>query len=150
MNPLLKKLNFKNQQQLLIINAPIDLRELINAFKTDVEIITDLKTTETIDFVLVFVTTFKAVETFTAQLNKKLTETTLLWFCCPKQSSKKYKSELNLDNAWQALANLNYEPVRAVAVNSDWSALRFKPVNTIKIMKRNSAISKAGKARISK
>lgn len=150
MNPLLKKLNFKNQKQLLIINAPMDLHELINDFKADVEIITDLKTTKTIDFVLVFVTTFKAVETYTAQLHKELTETTLLWFCYPKQSSKKYKSELNRDNAWQPLANLNYEPVRAVAINSDWSALRFKPVNTIKIMKRNSAISKAGKARVGK
>ncbi len=150
MNALLKKLNFKNQAQLLLVNMPLDLENLIIEFSKDVKITNDFKTANNIEFTLIFVTTFKDVETYIKQLHKNLTDTALLWFCFPKQSSKKHKSEVNRDNAWQVLGNLNYEPVRAVAIDSDWTALRFKQVDKIKTLKRNFAISEKGKERIKK
>lgn len=150
MNPLLKKLNFKNQKQLLVLNAPGDLEEIIKEFKNEVEIINDIKTVKSFEFALIFVMTFKDVEKFTQQIHKNINNSTLLWYCYPKQSSKKHKSEVNRDNAWKPIGNLNYEPVRAIAINEDWSALRFKPVAEIKIMNRHFSISKAGKERIGK
>ncbi|MDX2172707.1 MAG: hypothetical protein SFY56_06260 [Bacteroidota bacterium] len=150
MNPLLKKLNFKNQKQLLVLNAPNDLTEIINEFKNEVEIVNDIKAVKSLEFVLIFVTTFKDLEKFTKQIHKNLSESCLLWYCYPKQSSKKHKSEINRDTGWKPIGDLNYEPVRLVAINEDWSGLRFKPVAEIKIMNRHFSISKAGKERIGK
>jgi hypothetical protein len=72
-----------------------------------------------------------------------------LWFAYPKQSSKRYSCEFNRDDGWQALGEANYEPVRQVALDEDWSALRFRHISFIKTFKRNknNAISKKGKKR---
>jgi hypothetical protein len=47
------------------------------------------------------------------------------------------------------LGTLNLEPVRQVAIDEDWSALRFRRVEHIKSMKRRSSmrISPEGKKR---
>jgi len=78
----------------------------------------------------------------------KLTKDALLWFCYPKGSSKKYKCDFNRDNGWQALGELGFEPVRMVAIDEDWSALRFKPAEAIKTMTRSFAITATGKAKV--
>lgn len=56
----------------------------------------------------------------------------------PKGSSKRYKCNFNRDTGWAALGNLGLEGVRMVAVNEDWSALRFRKVEYIKTLTRNS------------
>ena len=65
----------------------------------------------------------------------------------PKGTSKKYKCEFNRDSGWPALGAGGYEPVRMVAIDEDWSALRFRKAEKIKSMTRNpdGAISKVGK-----
>lgn len=50
----------------------------------------------------------------------------MLWFACPKQTSRKYTSDLNRDLCAAALKSLNLQPVRQIAIDDDWSALRFK------------------------
>ncbi len=50
----------------------------------------------------------------------------VLWFAYPKQSSKAYASDLNRDLCWEALAPFDLQAVRQIAVDEDWSALRFK------------------------
>ena len=59
-----------------------------------------------------------------------------MWFAYPKGTSKRYKSEINRDTGWQALGKSGFEPVRAVAIDEDWSALRFRRVEFIKTMTR--------------
>ncbi|HMV90161.1 MAG TPA: hypothetical protein PKA40_11005, partial [Cyclobacteriaceae bacterium] len=49
---------------------------------------------------------------------------------------------------WAELGKAGYEPVRMVAIDEDWSALRFRKAENIKVMKRSSAISETGKKRI--
>ena len=44
----------------------------------------------------------------------------------PKGTSKRYKSEIHRDTGWQAIGQAGFEPVRAVAIDEDWSALRFR------------------------
>jgi hypothetical protein len=72
-----------------------------------------------------------------------------LWMVYPKGSSKKYKCEFNRDTGWTALGVAGYEPVRQVAIDEDWSALRFRKVAFIKTMTRNpdGAISRAGRTK---
>ena len=54
----------------------------------------------------------------------------------PKGSSKKYQSQINRDHGWDALGHAGFEPVRLVAIDEDWSALRFRRLEFIKNMAR--------------
>jgi hypothetical protein len=76
----------------------------------------------------------------------------IIWFAYPKGSSKRYKSEINRDSGWQALGAAGFEGVRMVAIDEDWSAVRFRRVEFIKTMNRDvsGAMTRAGKARTSK
>ena len=73
----------------------------------------------------------------------------VVWFAYPKQSSKKYKSEIDRDHGWAALGAAGFEPVRMVAIDEDRSAVRFRRVDFIKTLRRpkKHALSKAGKAK---
>ena len=77
---------------------------------------------------------------------------TIFWICYPKMSSKKYACEFNRDEGWAEIGKYNMEPVRVVAIDEDWSALRFRKVNYIKDLTRNSKmiLSEAGKSRMNK
>jgi hypothetical protein len=70
----------------------------------------------------------------------------------PKRSSKKYDTDISRDDGWQPLGDLGFEPVRQVAVDEDWSALRFRQTSRIKTMTRNSemTLSAEGKKRTRK
>ncbi|MGD9939757.1 MAG: hypothetical protein AB7T74_08135 [Clostridia bacterium] len=50
----------------------------------------------------------------------------VLWFAFPKQSSKTIRSDINRDSVWELLAPRQIHPNRNVAVDDDWSALRFR------------------------
>lgn len=50
----------------------------------------------------------------------------VLWYAFPKQASKKFSSDLNRDVVWKQLEPLGIQPNRNVAIDDDWSALRFK------------------------
>jgi len=50
----------------------------------------------------------------------------IVWVAYPKQASKRYKCEFNRDTVWNVLGNAGVEPVRQIAIDDDWSALRFR------------------------
>lgn len=149
MTPLFKKLNFKNQEAILILNAPTSFASEKNAMANETTFFSSHKELSKIDFVLVFVTKLKEIENAMNAIDSKLNGDAVLWFCYPKGTSKKYKCEFNRDNGWAVLGNLGFEPVRMVAVDEDWSALRFRKTTYIKALTRRSsfAISADGKAR---
>jgi hypothetical protein len=70
----------------------------------------------------------------------------------PKGTSKNYKCDFNRDTGWAALGASGFEPVRMIAIDEDWSAIRFRRVEFIKTMTRdpNSRLSEKGKARSKK
>ena len=67
----------------------------------------------------------------------------------PEKSSKKYTCELNRDSGWPAMGEAGFEPVRMVAIDEDWSALRFRRAEFIKTMTRpkEHRMTKQAKAR---
>ena len=75
---------------------------------------------------MAFVKTRQEVETATESLVQAAEGDAQLWMVYPKSSSKKYRCEFNRDTGWQALGEAGYEPVRQVAIDEDWSALRFR------------------------
>ncbi len=100
-----------------------------------------------IDFSLAFVMTQKEVDTLGPQVAKKAKGDAVVWFAYPKGSSKKYKSEIDRDSGWAVMGKAGFEPVRMVAIDEDWSAVRFRRVEFIKTMKRPEEVRLTRKKR---
>lgn len=144
MTPLFNKLNLGSAQRVHVLHAPPSFESEIAALEG-----LQVKRTaeESVSFALVFVTTLAEVAQATAQLTRIAQDDAVVWMVYPKGTSKKYTCEFNRDTGWAALGEAGYEPVRQVAIDEDWSALRFRRVEHIKTMKRNpeGAISTAGR-----
>lgn len=146
LHPVIKKLNFKNQgQPVLVINAPKTYDEIISAFEGDVH--TEAKT-KSYDFLQVFGTTNEQLQTLARSSVQYVKEDGLFWLCYPKKSSKTYKgSDCSRETVTGMFSAEGYEPVRQVAIDEDWSALRFRMPDKIKKMTRNFAVTEKGIAR---
>ena len=143
--PTFAKLNLKDQTEIIVLNAPASFEPELKALK-DVTVRRDAKGS-VIDFSLAFVTTQKEVDTLGPQVAKKAKGDAVVWFAYPKGSSKKYKSQINRDNGWAVMGKAGFEPVRMVAIDEDWSALRFRRVEFIKTMNRPEEVRLTRKKR---
>lgn len=148
MTPLLKKLNFKEQKDVLILNHPLEFETELDGISGFANIKTDINSVDQIEFVLTFITTKAEIDTITPLINKKLKGDGIVWFAYPKGTSKKYRSEINRDNGWEILANSGFESVRQIAIDEDWSALRFRKVEFIKVMKRRMDFAKTAQGQL--
>jgi hypothetical protein len=74
----------------------------------------------------------------------------IIWVAYPKKSSKKYVCELDRDHGFEILGTVGFEGVRQVAIDADWSALRFRRVEYVAKMTRDPqrAITKVGKEHV--
>ncbi len=144
---VLKKLQIKDQSKpVLVLNAPAEYHETISAF--DAIVHTEIKE-ESYTFVQVFGTSNDQIRDFAIKGKEVLGPDGLLWLCYPKKSSKKYKGlDCSRESVAVLLAQEGFEPVRQVAIDDDWSALRFRLVEKIKKMTRKSAVTEVGKQRI--
>lgn len=151
MNPVFKKLNFKEHKSIVVINAPQSFQVHTKEMALVTDVITDRKKARAIEFVISFVTKQKEIDEILAYIGPKLQGDAVVWFCYPKGTSKKYTCDFNRDSGWASLADYDLEPVRMVAIDEDWSALRTRKVEYIKkITRRESfAITKQAKARTS-
>jgi hypothetical protein len=115
--------------------------------RSETAIIQAEKELTAVHFAIVFATKQAEVDHYASLLAPKLEGDAVLWFCYPKGSSKKYTCEFNRDNGWAVLGQLGLEGVRMVAIDEDWSALRFRKATHIKSMTRREdfALSAEGK-----
>lgn len=151
MNSLLKKLNFKTQKSMLVLNSPLEFANQLSDFEMFLKVENEIKS-QVIEFALIFAIKQEEVDQIAPQIVELIAEDGLFWFAYPKKSSKKYKCEFNRDNGWQVLGELGYEPVRMVAIDEDWSALRFRKAKNIKTLTRdpNWIMSEEGKKKAKK
>lgn len=145
MTPLFKKLNLGDHREILVLSPP-------ESFERELEQLEGVtirrKPTGTIAFAIAFVQTLAEVEACNRWL-PKATGDAIVWMCYPKMTSKRYKCDFNRDTGWATLGAAGFEGVRMVAIDDDWSALRFRRVETIKNLTRSESmtLSEAGKAR---
>lgn len=146
MHPVLKKLQYKESgQPVLILNPPKAYEEVLAAFP--VEVHQEMKN-EAYVFVQIFGTANEEIQGYAREALEVVSEDGLLWLCYPKKSSKLYKgSDCSRDTVAPLLADEGYEPVRQIAIDDDWSALRFRKVEKIKSMTRKFAVTEKGKER---
>lgn len=148
MTPLFKKLNLASQKVIHVLNAPESFAPEL-ALLEGVEVRRELK--EPSGFVMTFAITQAAVDEASKTIAAWAPGDAIVWMVYPKGTSKKYTCEFNRDSGWSVLGQAGFEPVRQVAVDEDWSALRFRRVEFIKSMTRHpaGAISQVGRARAS-
>lgn len=145
MTPLFKKLNFTNQASIAVLNAPDSFDPELQAMRPFTRVHTDAGAHA--EFILGFAHTQAEVDALAAEVATQTAGDAVVWIAYPKASSKRYTCDFNRDTGWAVLGQLGFEPVRQVAIDEDWSALRFRRVAFIKTMTRSFAMSEAGKAR---
>lgn len=152
LSPIFKKLNLKEQKEILVLNAPDSFKSEIRTLGKDIKVFESINSISKIEFGIVFVTKQVEIDESIKKISPKISGDAILWYCYPKASSKKYQCDFNRDKGWYSIGEAGLEPVRQVAIDEDWSALRFRRVEFIKnITRRESfAITTEAKKRTTK
>jgi hypothetical protein len=131
MATIFEKLNLKDHQQIVVLNAPESFEQELSRLHV-MTIYRDLRSVAESSFTLAFVTRKSEVDALAGPIAKRAKGDAIVWFAYPKGTSKKYKCDFNRDNGWDVLQAAGFDTVRAVAIDADWSALRFRRVEFIK------------------
>jgi len=142
------KLNLKEQQEIVVLDAPASFEAEVARLK-GVVVHRKAPKNAGVAFALAFVKRQVEVEAAAKALTRNAEGDVVLWFAYPKGSSKKYTCDFNRDTGWAALGAAGFEPVRMVAIDEDWSAVRFRRAGFIKTLTRDKvhALSALGRKR---
>lgn len=125
MSAVFKKLNLKDQKEIVLLNAPQSFEGEVAQLE-GVTVMRNLAAVEGFTYLLAFLTRMTEVHDLLSLMAPKIVGDAVLWFAYPKGTSKKYQCDFNRDSLWQVLEPLGYRPVRMVAIDEDWSGFRFK------------------------
>ncbi len=146
MPPLFQKLNLGGHRRVTVLNAPPSFEAELAAL-AGVAVVREARAP--LGFGLAFAVTVAERDAACAALCAAAEGDAVLWLAYPKGTSKAYRAEFNRDSGWAVFGAAGYEPVRQVAIDADWSALRFRRTEFIPSLKRHpdGAISPQGQAR---
>jgi hypothetical protein len=132
MRKLLEKLNYKGNNRIALLNADEQFAESMSGELSEITIDREIDPRFPYDFILIFVKNQQEVDKFSPIALHNLLCDGVLWFCYPKKTSKKYKSDIDRDHGWKMLNDAGFQGIRLVAIDSDFSALRFRNIKYIK------------------
>src|SRR4051812_44274624 len=122
MNPILKKLQYKGQTPVLVLRAPEEFAKTAGELGT---VHTAAKGRYA--FALAFAKSLADADAVAKAMAKALEPDAVFWMAYPKGTSKRYKgSDINRDIAHARMGKLGFDGVSLVAIDEDWSAMRFK------------------------
>ena len=129
---ILKKLNFKGQKRIVILNAEEDFMNSIAAELVGVIIDKAVDQRCPYEFMIVFVKKVREVENIAPVALHNLNADGILWFCYPKKTSKFYSPGLDRDHGWDTLIRSGLNGIRLISIDENWSAFRFRNAKYIK------------------
>ena len=132
MKNLLDKLNYKGQKRISVINAEEMFIDSISVNLRDVIIDQKIDPRYPYEFIIIFVKNVSEVERLAPNTIHNLKADGVLWLCYPKRTTKKYYSDIDRDHGWDILIDSGYYGIRLVAIDENWSALRFRNKKYIK------------------
>lgn len=146
MTPLFKKLNLTTQSVIHVLDATPSFASELAAL-TDVEVRRDLEGATR--FVIAFAITQAEFDAASRRSASCADGDAIVWMVYPKGTSRRFICEFNRDTGWAVLGEAGFEAVRQVAMDENWSGLRFRRVEFIKSITRRpaGAMSRAGRAR---
>lgn len=126
--PLTKKLRVQPGLRMLVLNAPEGYVDLLGDLPDGVEL------SETAEgrfgFVQLFVKDSIELDALRRTAMEAVEYDGLLWISYPKKSAK-LPSDLSRDVLWELMAETGLRPVFQIAIDSVWSALRFRPAEAV-------------------
>jgi hypothetical protein len=132
MKTLLKKLNHKGNNRIAVLNAEESFIAALTMEISDLTVDREIDPRFPYDFIMIFVRNQAEVETFTPVALHNLLCDGILWFCYPKKTSGKFRSDIDRDHGWNTLNSAGFHGIRMVSIDDDWSALRFRNIRFIK------------------
>ena len=147
MNAVFKKMNFKGQSPICVLEAPEAFAPAMAEMAATTEVQTALADGTAYTWLLGFCPDAAAIERLAPVAAAALAEDAIFYLAYPKKSSKRYQSDISRDQGWGPLGKLGFEPVRQVAIDADWSAMRFRKVAFIGELKRNEKMLLSGEAK---
>ena len=123
---LTSKLQLKPDQSLVVLNAPEGYAARLASDLPGIE----LSDTAEPDAVLAFVASLAEAGELAPQAFSTVVEGGPVWIAYPKASSK-VKTDVNRDILWEALKPTGWRPVRQIALDDTWSAMRFRPEDEV-------------------
>lgn len=122
---LWEKLNLGEHREILVLNAPSSFAAELKTL-SGVRVHRQAAAVKEVTFALVFVLNQTELDRCSAAVAAKAAGDALLWFAYPKGTSKRYTCDFNRDKGWDVLRAADFDCVRQVAIDEDWSALRFR------------------------
>jgi hypothetical protein len=143
-----EKMNLKDESEILVLNAPDSFEPELSRL-CGVKVRRSLSGISQTSFVLAFVMRQSEVGPLAKSISGIAEGDAIVWFAYPKGTSKRYTSDIGRETSWKALGAAGFEGVRMVAIDEDWTAVRFRRAEFIKTMTRDArhAMSKGGKAK---
>lgn len=121
------KFQFKNVARLAVRNAPQGYVERLAEQMEGIEVIAGPNASA--DALLLFVNNRAEAEAWApgaVAVAAGVQPEGILWVLYPKGSSKN-KVDINRDTLWPIIQAYGWRPVRQVAIDEVWSAMRFRP-----------------------
>src|ERR1700733_5627340 len=135
MASVFQKLNLKAQREIAVFNVPASFEPEL-ARLDGVKVLRDPKKFAAVQFALAFATQQAELDRLSLLFAANFAGDELLWFAYPKGTSKRYACEFNRDTGWHIIRDAGFDSVRQVAIDEDWSALRFRRVEYIRASAR--------------
>ena len=114
---LLKKLNYKGQQRIAVVNADDRFLEYLASELKGVQIDRTIDQRFPYEFMIMFVRLFYEVELLAPKALHNLTSDGVLWFGYPKKTSKKVSSDIDRDHGWEVLIDRGFDKVRLISLD---------------------------------
>ena len=128
---IFEKLNLGDRQQILVLDAPESFEPELARLPV-LTIDRHLASVAETGFLIAFVTRKSEVDALAGEVAARAKGDAIVWFAYPKGTSKKFKCDFNRDTGWDALKAVGFDTVRAVVIDEDWTARRFRRVEYIK------------------
>jgi ribosomal protein S21 len=127
MNTVLKKLQFKEDTNALILNAPQNYVKKIE--KSCSFALKPIPKTD-YDIVQLFVVDSKELNKYYEYALISVGDNTIFWVCYPKKSSG-VKTDLSRNEMWELVFKSGYRPVSMCSIDDVWSAVRLKKTSLV-------------------
>jgi hypothetical protein len=152
MNEVFRKLQFNGEERIYVRGAPAEFKPHLEQMRAVTKVSTSPTCKRQYGFAIFFVKSCAEIARLADKAAGKLDGDGVLWFAYPKKSSKRYSSDIGRDDGWIPLGDHGFEGVRQIAIDEDWSAIRFRQVDYIKSLKRDPrrALTSKGKRRAKK
>src|SRR6185503_14183531 len=120
--PLAKKIGIKEGSRVALVNAPNDFQFEPKELPDKVEFIKG--STKSLDIILYFVTTERALVKDFSRLSSRLTANGMIWIAWPKKSSG-VATDLSFERVQRIGLDAGLVDVKICAVDDIWSGLKF-------------------------